>query len=240
MIGLDPYSIPARLFPAVIVVLPLGLAFAVWFPEDMLGWGAITAFFSTTGLALLLAELARRPGQARENELFRSWGGKPTSQLLRHRDETVDVTTKRRYHDCIARIVPDVRVPTVEDERADTRAADAVYDSCTRFLIEQTRDRKRFPLVFKELVSYGFCRNLWALKPVGIGLAVAGMLAAALRLTLAPRWASLGPPVGVAIADGLLLVVWWAVVKPAWVRSAAFAYARALLASCEVLRSPPP
>jgi hypothetical protein len=33
---------------------------------------------------------------------------------------------------------------------------------------DKTRDKKRFPLVFKELCSYGFWRNLWGLRMQGL------------------------------------------------------------------------
>lgn len=237
MIGLDAYSRHARFAPAVLVLLPVGLAVAVWFPDGMLGWGALTGLISTTGLAVLLAELARRPGKAREEQLFKAWGGKPTTQWLRHRDHGLDAVTRRRYHDCLRKLIPGMQVPTEQDELRDPDGADTTYESCTRFLIEQTRDRKRFPLVFKELVSYGFSRNLWGLKPLGIVTSAVGLCAAAIRFGMSHSWTAMrGPSLAVAIASGLMLLAWLLVIKPLWVRPVAFAYARALLASCEVLK----
>ena len=41
MIGLDRYAIVARYFPAMIVLLPVGLSVVAWLPPDLLTWGAV-------------------------------------------------------------------------------------------------------------------------------------------------------------------------------------------------------
>lgn len=132
MIGLDAYTTPARFFPAVIVLMPVGVAVAAWFPSDMLTWGAVSGFIGTTGFAVLLAQVAPDQGRRREPELFKRWGGQPTVQMLRHRDAGVDGLTKRRYHECLGAIVPGLKMPSDQDEAADAATADGVYASCTR------------------------------------------------------------------------------------------------------------
>lgn len=240
MIGLDAYTIPARFFPAVIVLMPVGFAVAAWFPSDMLAWGAVSGFIGTTGLAVLLAEMARDQGRRREPELFKRWGGQPTVQMLRHRDAGVDGLTKHRYHDCLGAIVLGLKMPSEQEEAADVASADGVYMSCTRFLLEQTRDRKRFPLVFKEVVSYGFRRNLWGMKPVGIILAVAAILAITAKVVFVGNKNWDGVDVAGVLVSATLLTIWAVRVTPEWIKPVAFAYARNLLASCEVLRQPRP
>ena len=62
-----------------------------------------------------------------------------------------------------------------EEQDQDQRAADKHNESCTDELIRRTRDTKKFPLVFKGLTEYGFRRNLFGLKAIGVFLAVAGV-----------------------------------------------------------------
>lgn len=90
--------------------------------------------------------------------------------------------------------------------------------------------------MFKEVVSYGFRRNLWGMKPVGIVLAVGGMLAIAAKVVFVgdQQWG--GVDVAGVLVSTLLLTIWAVRVTPDWIKPVAFAYARNLLASCEVLR----
>ena len=75
-------------------------------------------------------------------------------------------------------------MPTADDEVNDPDAADRIYASAVSLLLEKTRDKKAFPLVYKELVSYGFRRNLWGLKAGGILFAIIGLVASAFALRL--------------------------------------------------------
>jgi hypothetical protein len=236
VLGLDSYSIPARLAPALLIVLPTGLAVGVVFPQNLLHW-AIGGGVTVSGLLfLLMAERARRLGRAVQDRLYAALGAKPTTVLLRHRDSTIEQPTKLRYHRCLEEIVPDCVMPTSEQEEADPVAADAQYESCTKFLLEATRDRKRHRLVFCELVSYGFVRNLRGMRGAAMGFAGLGLGISATRAL----WNGLGSidnaAAVVAVLSAFLFVIWWLRLTDEWVREAAFDYARALLASCERLR----
>src|SRR5260370_32495110 len=80
----DAYTVRARLLPALIAALPLGIATLAWFPTGILGWGAVWALIVWSGGTVLLAEVGRDAGERKETGLFASWGGKPTPRLLRH------------------------------------------------------------------------------------------------------------------------------------------------------------
>jgi len=76
------------------------------------------------------------------------------------------------------------------------------------------------------------------MKPVGVALAVAGLAAVAAIPWLEPA-ARVAPRVGVVLVTGainaLLLVGWAFVIRPAWVRTPAEAYAERLLEAAERL-----
>lgn len=46
------------------------------------------------------------------------------------------------------------RLPTVKEDYDDPKAADEVYAAVTRLLINERRDAKVFPLIYKENVNY--------------------------------------------------------------------------------------
>ena len=109
--------------------------------------------------------------------------------------------------------------------------ADKHYESCTDELIRRTRDTKKFPLVFKGLTEYGFRRNLFGLKAIGVFLAVAGV-AGSVWSTYSV-WTATDKPLAVAMVAGLitagLLSAWLAWVTERTVKPAADRYARFIL-----------
>ena len=194
------------------------------------------------------ANLARDRGKTLEPDLFRAWGGKPSIQLLRHSDSRIDAVTKQRYHAALSGAMH-VELPTVEVESKEPARADAVYDSATRWLLEKTRDTRRFALLFKENISYGFRRNMLGVKPYGVAIAVASLLwslaASGLiqgnELSSIPvRLTTLSPSQLVAITGAAFLTALWLTgTTKGRVKIAAFAYAERLLAACESIDAAP-
>ncbi len=232
----NSYTRRARLQPAMLVALPLGLATLAWSPGGVAGWGLVWSLFVFCGGTALMAQVARDQGKKKEPALFRSWGGKPTTRLLRHRDAPNKILLSRR-HQKLQRLVKGVKISTADEEMANLGMADDAYDACTAFLLEKTRKKDEFPLVFEENCNYGFRRNLWGMKPLGITTSLAGTAAIALLIGLNHR-NGVGPsPIVLvcAVLNLFLLFGWLIWFTPNWVRITADAYAERLLAACEKL-----
>jgi len=177
---------------------------------------------------VLAAQLGRDAGKRKEPLLFDSWGGAPTTVLLRHRSH-LNPVLRRQYHRRLSSLTEGSRYPTPAQEANDPAAADAVYEASVRALRERTRDKRRFPLVFEEVCNYGFRRNLWAHRGLGIALSLMSLVIATAAVLILPP----APFVAVIVVDIVALIVWTRVVTRDWVREAAFAYAEQLLASTE-------
>jgi hypothetical protein len=233
VLGHGAYSAKARLVPALLVVLPVAIGVGVWLKQDVLSWG-VGGGLTIGGVLLLVAtERVRRLGRAVEDRIHQTLGAKPTTIMLRHRDTRLDRTTKQRYHQCLRAKVPGFRLPSAQDEHADPKAADEQFDSCTRWLLENTRTRSNFPLVFAELCSYGLVRNLRGMRPAAVATAITGIAACALRIR--EGWADgvhAASLVGLIVSAGML-AVWSLHLNDKWVEAASFDYAKALLASCD-------
>jgi hypothetical protein len=237
---LDPYARQARLAPALIVLLPAILLIMVWFPASWTLWGGIISVACSCGLVLLLSQIARDRGKQREPELYAAWGGKPSVALLRYRDDRISADTKSRYWSFLKPKLPTLQIPTPDEERADPKAADSAYESVTAWLLTQTRDTKKFSLLFRENISYGFRRNLWGLKPLGIAVSILGASASTSMILYQYTSAHTMPApeiVIVTILSWLFAICWVAVVTPSWVRLPADAYGMQLLAACDTLNS---
>ena len=236
---LDEYTRRARLYPALIVALPLAVATLSWFSDDLAGFGSLWGVIVWCGGTFFLAQLGRDMGLNKQEGLFDEWGGALTTRGLRHRDALNEVTLNR-YHRKLEQLIPDTKISTPEEEQADedaTNAADKVYESCVTFLKEATRDKTKFPLVFEENCNYGFRRNLWGMKSVGITTSSIGIASAIVQISLI-----IGKDISFTrviilcgIVNLVLTLIWFFVIKKKWVKTAADAYAERLLASIDVL-----
>lgn len=249
----DQYNRRARLFPALLALLPPLLMLVTWFPAlltDISGKSFLVLFASMGGL-YLLASLSRSAGRKAEKRLLEDWGGWPTTQWLRHRDSHLNATTKARYHDFLRRNVPGIELPTVDDENANPAHADSIYASAIEWLKEKRRGDE-YRMVLNENIEYGFRRNMRGLRwfAVGASLAVSiATLGAAISRLSAVKASLFGMPLGeqlgyifgalpfsvaVALTVNLAALLFWLfLVRDSWVREAGDHYARALLATCE-------
>jgi hypothetical protein len=230
---LDTYSFYARLVPVILVILPAATAVAAWIPAASLPKASMWMTPITVVIAFFLAQLGRDAGKRAEPKLWNSWGGAPTTRRLRHSAPDVNPVIRERQHRKLSELLR-ITFPSAEEEAENPSQADSVYETAIQFLRERTRNS---PLVFKENVSYGFRRNLWAMKPAGTVLSIAGTaIAAGVAIV---RYVGGDENWAVSAVLGIVnacFTAWWLVrINPNWVRLAAEAYAERLLASCEAL-----
>ena len=173
---LDPYDRRARFKPGLFCGVPLAASALLLIPELGVIWGSIAVVVAYCGGSLWLIQTVRDRGKALEAALYRSWGGKPSVAMLRYRDDRLDSTTKARYRRFLSDAVPDLVMPTPEDERADPEQADARLDSANRWLLAQTTDHARFALLFTENMNYGYRRNLLGMKRIALALDGAALM----------------------------------------------------------------
>lgn len=159
----------------------------------------------------------------------------------------IDAHTKDRYHKVLAKGIGK-SFPTQESETADPQAADDLYRAGTTWLLGQTRDTKSFPLVFKENIAFGFQRNAFGLRIVGILVSIFCFLivlviaAYGTNFIASPSFeviTKIGASQLVALAVSLAFLGMWIFghTEQALQRTA-FAYALRLFESCDRLAQP--
>jgi len=197
----------------------------------------IIGIITGCGGLLLLAQVARDPGKRKEPLLFEKWGGMPSVTIFRHYDGCLDKITKARYHRTLASLVPEAKAPTPAEESADASACDQIYKAWSTYIRTNTRDIKTYSLLFDENINYGYRRNVYGLRPIGITITALSSLGAFIWLYLRAKATGQVPPelVGAEIATLLLLLLWMFYFTSDWVRLAATAYAERLAECCEKL-----
>ena len=236
----NSYERKARLYPALLALIPPIVLAACTYGVAPKREDGLIGFLATFGALHLVSSIVRELGKRRENSLYELWGGKPSTQLLRHRDNTIDPVTKSRYHNFLAKSIS-VNFPSPADEEANPIAADHVYQSGVKWLLEKTRDSKKFDLLFQENISYGFRRNCFGLKHISIAIAVSSILwpffshgiFSMSGVNLDALSSVSKPELWSLAVSTTMLFVWFFFFTSQTVKMAAFTYAEMLLRSCE-------
>jgi hypothetical protein len=233
----DAYDRQARLYPALLLVAPVVVTIVALFADKLSALQTLGAALLGFGGAFLLTELARDSGKKGEKALFAEWGGVPSVTIFRHRDIRLDAITKARYHNMLNALVNGAFAPTVEQEQTDPAATDTIYSAWSNYLRVNTRDAKRFALLFKENVSYGYRRNVWGLRAAGIAASLISMTVCDVRLYFAYRSTSELDLtlVGAGAFATICLLLWLFQFTNNWVRVPADAYAERLAECVETL-----
>ncbi|WP_141750789.1 MULTISPECIES: hypothetical protein [Stenotrophomonas] len=236
----DPYERKARLAPALIVLMPLTVSFITACREELDAMRILAAVLVTFCAPFLFCSIVRFQGKQLEAKLVIRWGGLPSTILLRHRDARLNPQVKMRYHRAI-RDKLGLPLPTAARERNDPRSADHAYEAAVAVLRDRSRGTES--LVLKENISYGFFRNMSALRPFGIAACIAGLVVGlhmADVLTLNPvgvAWGALLHPGfeggATLLISGMLLLLWVTSFSHSRVEGAAYAYAERLLSALD-------
>lgn len=231
----DAYSLRARLFPAIVAAAPALAALTLLISWKSFGLSNVIASIGTLVLLYAIADFARARGRTIEHKIYAEHEGMPSITMFRRSDQTINSGSKDQYRTFLAGKVG-IPAPTPTDETADQAAADAFYAQCGNWLRQNTRDTKKFPILFGENVTYGFRRNLLGVKLVALSLNVIVVAACALILWRM-SWDTSGAQ-GNRTAVVLILAAAHAAymliaVSRTAVWDASQAYGRELILSCE-------
>ncbi len=255
----DKYNLTARIFPALILILPLLFSVYASFPvlfsvyasfpvlvsSDILL--SLMTIFVSFGALYFLSNLCRGLGKKEEKILIEEWGGLPTTLILRHSDNTLNDSTKKCYHSFLAQQVPDIGdFPTASEETQNLHQADNIYSSSIDWLREQRRDKEKYYLLHEKNIQYGFRRNLLGVRVTGIILSVASILLILVskvdfiqlssKLIETLESAMMGVTIFQYMAlffNFIAFLCWIFVVNKNWVKEAGFQYANTLLKSID-------
>lgn len=222
----DSYERKARLYPALICLFPIMVGVSISYPKVFSTLSGFVAIAATVGLLQLLSHLARDRGKSIESDLFRKWGGMPSVTIFRHRDNRLPSPAKLKYHEVLSKISK-IKSPSKEDELQQPTKADEIYLSWSDYLRGKTRDQKKYSLVFKENINYGFRRNLLGIKWFCI---LSSIIATALLFI--PVYNG-GEITNIIVSATIFYMVYsfifLFVIKPSWVKVVAEAYGKQLI-----------
>jgi len=226
---LDEYERAARLAPGLIALLPIPVLVTAFGLKRDPVVAILLSLLIAVGGPLVLAKYVRSRGRALEQQLYEKWGGPPTTLLLTPAsDGTTDpVRAQRRAN--VERVTQQ-SLPSNPLPNDDS--AQGIYKAATPTVRQKTYDHSDFPLVFAENKSYGFERNLLAIRIEGVAIASAGLVASSLGLGLTGLRPSNSTSLALVTAAAIMIIAiifWIAWPTEQRARKAADLYAEQLL-----------
>jgi hypothetical protein len=220
---LDPYEIKARIAPGLI--LSVAVLVDVVCAAPLLSNLPLFAATGVCSLALIygLGNFARARGEAIEPELWKSWGGPPSTRFLRHRDihfgdglkTSIRIELRRRFG---------IHLVSPEDEANNSDFADREVVDAFRRVRAYLREKSADGLWLKHNIEYGFCRNLLGCRVLWLVVSFASLgFAIANALRTGQSVVNAGSIVGL-LSLVCAVYVGWAVL-PAGTKSVANEYA---------------
>lgn len=221
---LDSYDRQVGLAPGLLVLLPLSITIAVLGLRRYAPVSIAIGVLASAGGPALLADLVRERGHTAQDRLYKAWGGMPTTRMLRTREATTNVVQRDKWRAAVGALAG-VSLPSKASETRAPAAADAAIESAVDDIRDQLRDKTTFKLLYRELRTYGYRRNMRGIRPIGVVLAGAGV-ALALVVFLVSSSARAHPESGYLsiVVDVIAIAFWAVIVRDNWVKKAADRY----------------
>ena len=108
------------------------------------------------------------------------------------------------------------------------------FEAANHVLLNKSRGHSDNDLLFQENINYGFRRNAFALKNLGIASSIIGSLNGITHLIIANGESMVASHA--ILTSGVsffLLLLWITTIKSSWVKSAAVIYAQQLVLSID-------
>lgn len=169
---LDSYELKARVAPGLVLVVPL-MVDGLYAAPILSNWPVFTAS-SAVGLALLyaLGLLVRSLGERVQPQLWTSWGGPPSTRMVRHRDNRFGDHLKDLIYQSLSGELS-VDLLSDDEEAKNPSRADKEIEDAFRQVREYLRANDPHGLWTSHNAEYGFYRNLlgsrglWSIVALG-------------------------------------------------------------------------
>jgi hypothetical protein len=162
--------------------------------------GPLVGLVTSFGLTALLAQIGCDQGKMKEPRLYERWGGKPTTQLLRHRDSTIDENTKGRYYSKLAKLIPGIEMPR-EERKQQTQPRPTPFMHPVFAICSKRRVIRSDSICFSRRTSVmGFAETWGGMKLTGMSLSLCGLVASVIPIAM--NWPD-GISAAAIIAAGL-------------------------------------
>jgi hypothetical protein len=243
VLWVDKYERQARLVPGLLALLPVAITVAAlgYVREPVIS--AVVSLLSLAGGPVVLADTVRRMGLKAQRQLWSTWGGSPTTIVLRLREANSNTIQRDRWRDAVQKITG-IRLASARSEASNPAGADQAIETAVSQIREMTRGKDQFYMVQAENIAYGRQRNFYGTRIVGRLVAFLSLLVV-IGFILWPLLDGKHPDLRVTYIIGLLLdsfimLGWYFLPSSGQVREAGDRYANQLLQASVTLAAEAP
>jgi hypothetical protein len=123
-------------------------------------------------------------GRARQDVLYASWGGRPTTAMLEYRDTRLNPRTKKILRECLSCLGASFPIFDQGEEQRDPKGADVKIGTAIDEIWRRAK-AKGMKVVHREHINDGAAQNAYDLTPPGLATCLIPM--AVLTITIATR-----------------------------------------------------
>lgn len=220
----SPYELRARMLPGMLLVLPIAIAGIAWVPGLDLLTSLATVATACLFVGYVVGQWMRDRAEPQQSALFESWGGAPTTIVLRWNDLTIPAMQKEQIRSRLLRL-QDHPWPTAIEATAAPLHADQCFQSLVGKVLSDARTHQEgYERLNRANAHYGFLRNCLYSRSIASAVCTAGI-----ALSILGPATALGSTWRVGIAASLfctaLLIYWRLAVNEPRLRVSANAFA---------------
>ena len=220
---LDYYELKARIAPAIFLSVPVLLTLWTCYKEEFTGLSDIFKGIISLAIVYVFSIIVRALGKKIEPELWESWGGAPSIQIVSWKNKIIGDELKGLYLQAVRERLK-LPTPTREDEEANsTRAADLIKQAF-KGIQGVIRQKDKDGLWSIANADYGFARNLSGSRILWLTISAVMAIISAYNL-----YSQFSNPILIGLVGNAVMVfasiyVGWYVL-PQYTKQVAFRYA---------------
>lgn len=222
------YNIRSRISVAIVLLTPLLVQSYILLPEIRnLSTTLIITMVSYAFSGLIILFSRRKSGKILK-KCFPN--GLPAQQYLMPNNNHLNNYIKERYYNFFKKNIADFTLSQNEEEM------EKQTDSAVKWLISQTRDSTKFPLIAEENMNLGFAYNLLGIKSAGVSISLSLFLINSIAIIAYYKLDINIDPILIIycqISNVLCLIMWIFFINESLVISCSKKYAYALLSACD-------
>ena len=167
----DTYDIKARYAPGLIVTLPLLISLWTNFHNEAKALSVPLGGVISIIVWYLLSVCVRFCGKKIEKDLWKTWGGAPSSVIVSWNDKRLGDDIKVKYHDMVEKVLG-MPMPGRTLEKSDPQKSANLITQAFQIVKGILRQYDKDGLWSVANAEYGFARNLYGTRLVWMSICI--------------------------------------------------------------------
>lgn len=219
----DSYDIKARYAPALLLSLPIIITFWTCFPKEVEAISKLLSGVFSGAILYALSVVVRALGLRVEPELWKSWGGPPSTIIVSWSDNRLGNDLKAKIHQRVHSGLG-LPMPSKEEEAADSSKAHDLIGQTFSRVKGLLRKKDKSGLWSISNAEYGFARNLYGSRVFWLLIScLMTFLSAGILLRQFNTLAFLGLMANIVILVSCVILGWF--ILPDYTERVGFRYA---------------